>query len=87
MIERGDGRFRVAVGQFLDALMDDAVKQASWAQAEQIYQKCSQMIVDEAIWIPLCIPPNSTIAHSYVTGVEDNSFYPPIFWPQSLKRA
>jgi peptide/nickel transport system substrate-binding protein len=71
----------------LDKLMDDAVKQASWAQAEQIYQKCSQMIVDDAIWIPLCIPPNSTIAHSYVTGVEDNSFYPTIFWPQSLKRA
>ncbi|HXL59765.1 MAG TPA: ABC transporter substrate-binding protein [Mycobacterium sp.] len=71
----------------LDNLMDDAVKQANWAQAEQIYQKCSQMIVDEAVWIPLCMPPNSTIAHSYVTGVEDNSFYPAIFWPQSLKRA
>ena len=39
------------------------------------------MILDEAIWIPLCIPPNSTISHSYVSGVEDNSFYPPIFWP------
>jgi peptide/nickel transport system substrate-binding protein len=71
----------------LDKLMDDAVKLADWSQAEQIYQKCSQMIVDDAIWIPLCIPPNSTIAHSYVSGVEDNSFYPPIFWPQSLKRA
>src|SRR5882672_9873315 len=71
----------------LDTLMDDAVKQADWAQATQIYQKCSQMIVDEAIWIPLCMPPNSTIAHSYVAGVEDNSFYPAIFWPQSLKRA
>jgi len=71
----------------LDNLMDEAVKQATWPQAEQIYQKCSQMIVDEAIWIPLCIPPNSTIAHSYVTGVEDNSFYSPIFWPQALKRA
>jgi peptide/nickel transport system substrate-binding protein len=71
----------------LDKLMDDAVKLADWSQAEQIYQKCSQMIVDDAIWIPLCIPPNSTIAHSYVTGVEDNSFYPTIFWPQSLKRA
>jgi peptide/nickel transport system substrate-binding protein len=71
----------------LDKLMDDAVQQADWGQAQQIYQKCSQMIVDEAIWIPLCIPPNSTIAHSYVTGIEDNSFYSPIFWPQSLKRA
>ncbi|MDT7764596.1 MAG: peptide/nickel transport system substrate-binding protein [Mycobacterium sp.] len=71
----------------LDKLMDDAVQQANWAQAEQIYQKCSQMVVDEAVWIPLCMPPNSTIAHSYVTGVQDNSFYPAIFWPQSLKRA
>ncbi|AGB25402.1 ABC-type dipeptide transport system, periplasmic component [Mycobacterium sp. JS623] len=71
----------------LDKLMDDAVQQADWVQAQQIYQKCSQMVVDEAIWIPLCIPPNSTIAHSYVIGVEDNSFYPAIFWPQSLKRA
>jgi peptide/nickel transport system substrate-binding protein len=71
----------------LDKLMDDAVKQADPAQATQIYQKCSQIILDDAIWIPLCIPPNSTIAHNYVTGVEDNSFYPAIFWPQSLKRA
>ncbi|HEV7418558.1 MAG TPA: ABC transporter substrate-binding protein, partial [Mycobacterium sp.] len=70
----------------LDKLMDEAVKQPTSAQTEAIYQKCSQMILDEAIWIPLCIAPNSTIAHSHVTGIEDNSFYPPIFWPQSLKR-
>jgi peptide/nickel transport system substrate-binding protein len=70
----------------LDKMMDDAVKQPTQALTDAIYQKCSQMILDEAIWIPLCIAPNSTIAHSYVTGVEDNSFYPPIFWPQSLKR-
>ncbi|WP_029117136.1 ABC transporter substrate-binding protein [Mycobacterium sp. URHB0044] len=71
----------------LDALMDEAVKKPTTEDAQAIYQRCSQIILDEAIWIPLCIPPNSTIAQSYVTGVEDNSFYPPIFWPQSLKRA
>jgi peptide/nickel transport system substrate-binding protein len=32
------------------------------------------------------MPPNSTIAHNYVSGIEDNSFYAPIFWPQSLRR-
>jgi peptide/nickel transport system substrate-binding protein len=71
----------------LDKLMDEAVKQPTWAQAEAIYQRCSQIILDEAIWIPLCLPPNSTIAHRHVAGIENNSFYPPIFWPQALKRA
>jgi peptide/nickel transport system substrate-binding protein len=71
----------------LDELMDEAIKQPTPEQTNAIYQKCSQIVLDDAIWIPLCLPPNSTIAHSYVTGIEDNSFYPPIFWPQSLKRA
>jgi peptide/nickel transport system substrate-binding protein len=73
--------------QQLDDLMDQAVKQPTPEKVQAIYQQCSQIILDEAFWIPLCIPPNSTIAHGYVSGVEDNSFYPAIFWPQSLKRA
>jgi peptide/nickel transport system substrate-binding protein len=71
----------------LDKMMDDAVRQPTWDTAEAIYQQCSKLVLDEAVWIPLCLPPNSTIAHSYVSGIEDNSFYPAIFWPQSLKRA
>ena len=70
----------------LDELMDEAVRQPTTAQMDSIYQKCSQIVLDDAIWIPLCLPPNSTIAHSHVTGIEDNSFYAAIFWPQSLKR-
>jgi peptide/nickel transport system substrate-binding protein len=70
----------------LDELMDEAIKQPTTAQMEAIYQRCSQIVLDEAIWIPLCLPPNSTIAHNHVTGIEDNSFYPAIFWPQALKR-
>jgi len=71
----------------LDKLMDEAITQPTTAQTEAIYQRCSQIVLDDAIWIPLCLPPNSTIAHSHVTGIDDNSFYPAIFWPQSLKRA
>jgi peptide/nickel transport system substrate-binding protein len=71
----------------LDKLMDEAVQQPTREQMNSIYQKCSQLILDEAIWIPLCLPPNSTIAHSYVTGIESNAFFPQIVWPQSLKRA
>ena len=70
----------------LDELMDEAVKQPTQAQTDAIYQRCSQIILDDAIWIPLCLPPNSTIAHNHVTGIEDNSFYPAIFWPPALKR-
>jgi peptide/nickel transport system substrate-binding protein len=71
----------------LDQLMDEAIKQPTNAQVEAIYQRCSQIVLDDAIWIPLCLPPNSTITHKDVTGIEDNSFYPAIFWPQALKRA
>jgi peptide/nickel transport system substrate-binding protein len=71
----------------LDRLMDEAVRQPTPEQTDSIYQKCSQIILDEAIWIPLCLPPNSTIAHNYVTGIENNAFFPQIVWPQALKRA
>jgi len=71
----------------LDKLMDLAVRQPTAAKMDAVYQECSQIILDEALYIPLCVPPNSTIAHSYVTGIEDNSFYPAIFWPQALKQA
>jgi len=71
----------------LDKLMDEAIKQPTVAKMQAVYEQCSQIILDEAVWIPLCIPPNSTIAHKYVTGIEENSFYPAIFWPQSLQRA
>jgi peptide/nickel transport system substrate-binding protein len=71
----------------LDKLMDEAVQQSTPEKANAIYEQCSKIVTDDAIWIPLCMPPNSTIAHTSVTGLEDNSFYPCIFWPQSLKRS
>jgi peptide/nickel transport system substrate-binding protein len=71
----------------LDALMDEAIRQTTAEKMQAIYQKCSALILDEAVWIPLCLPPNSTITHKYLTGIENNSFYPAIFWPQALQRA
>jgi peptide/nickel transport system substrate-binding protein len=71
----------------LDKLMDEAVRQPTAEQTNAIYQRCSEIVVDEAVWIPLCLPPNSTIAHNYMTGIEANSFFPQILWPPSLKRA
>jgi peptide/nickel transport system substrate-binding protein len=71
----------------LDTLMDEAVKQPTRETTDAVYQQCSKIVTDDAIWIPLCMPPNSTITHKSLTGIEDNSFYPCIFWPQSLKRS
>lgn len=70
----------------LDKLMDLAVRQPTVATMDAVYQQCSRLILDDAIFIPLCVPPNSTIAHRYVTGIEDNSFFPPVFWPQAIKK-
>lgn len=70
----------------LDKLMDDAVRQPTSEQSDAIYQQISQMILEDAIWIPLCLPPNSTIAHNHVTGIESNAFFPQIVWPPALAR-
>ena len=48
--------------------MDQAVQAPTPDQAQAIYVQCSKIILDDAMWIPLCLPPNSTIAHSYVPG-------------------
>lgn len=71
----------------LDDLMDEAVRQPTPEQSDAIYQQISGIILDEAIWIPLCLPPNSTIAHNYVTGIENNAFFPQIVWPPTLSRS
>ncbi|WP_199253980.1 ABC transporter substrate-binding protein [Mycolicibacterium mengxianglii] len=71
----------------LDGLMDDAVRQPTVAQMNAVYQQCSQIVMDDALWIPLCLPPNSTIARSHISGIESNSFYPQVLWPPALKRA
>lgn len=70
----------------IDKLMDDAVRQPTQEQSDAIYQQISQMILDDAIWIPLCLPPNSTIAHKHITGIENNAFFPQIVWPPALSR-
>lgn len=71
----------------LDELMDQAVRAPTTEQMNAVYEQCSTIVLDEAIWIPLCLPPNSTITQKSLTGIESNSFYPQIFWPPALKRS
>jgi peptide/nickel transport system substrate-binding protein len=70
----------------LDGLMDQAVQAPNKEQMNAVYEQCSKIVIDDAIWVPLCLPPNSTITHKHLSGIESNSFYPQIFWPPALKR-
>jgi peptide/nickel transport system substrate-binding protein len=47
----------------LDGLMDQAVRAPDIQQMNAVYEQCSKIVLDEAIWVPLCMPPNSTITH------------------------
>ena len=71
----------------LDKLMDEAVRAPTTEQMNAVYQRCSELVTDDAIWIPLCLPPNSVITQNYITGIEANSFFPQILWPPAIKRA
>jgi len=71
----------------LDKMMDEAVVAPNAEQMNAVYQRCSQLVLDDAIWIPLCLPPNSVITQSYITGIEANSFFPQILWPPAIKRS
>jgi peptide/nickel transport system substrate-binding protein len=42
---------------------------------------------DTTFRIPMCLPPNSTIMHGSLSGIDSNSFYPQIFWAPALKRS
>ncbi len=60
----------------LDRLMDEAVLQPNEELRNKVYQRCTQIVVEDAIWIPLCVPPTTTVAHKNVTGFTNNSFIP-----------
>lgn len=71
----------------LDRLMDEAIQQPSEELRNSVYQRCTQILLDDAIWVPLCVPPNTTIAHNTVTGFVSESFIPMTLELQELKRA
>ncbi|MCV7424733.1 ABC transporter substrate-binding protein [Mycobacterium yunnanensis] len=70
----------------LDRLMDEAILQPNEALRNEVYRRCTQLVVDDAIWIPLCVPPSTTIAHKNVTGFVSESFIPMTLQLQDLKR-
>ncbi|GLP77346.1 ABC transporter substrate-binding protein [Mycobacterium antarcticum] len=70
----------------LDEMMDAAVLKPTTAEMNAVYQQMSQLMLDEAIVIPMCMPPTSAIAQSDITGIETNSFFPQIVRMQGVKQ-
>jgi peptide/nickel transport system substrate-binding protein len=70
----------------LDRLMDEAVRQPTKQKTNDIYSQCSRLIEDQALLLPLCVPPVSNVSHNDIAGIEPNSFLAQIFWPQAIKR-
>jgi len=62
----------------LDELMDEAILQPTEDEMNAVYTEATQLIVDEAIWLPFCLTPNPIVAHTYLTDIEQDSFFPQI---------
>ncbi len=71
----------------LDKLMDEAVLKPTPAEMYAVYQQASQVLLDDGILIPMCLPPTTTIAHTDIDGIVINSFFPQIVQMQEIKRS
>jgi peptide/nickel transport system substrate-binding protein len=62
----------------LDDLMDEAILQPTVEEMNAVYTEATQLIVDDAIWLPFCLSPQPIVAHKYLTDIEQDSFFPQI---------
>jgi peptide/nickel transport system substrate-binding protein len=70
----------------VDRLMDEAIKKPTTDETNQIYLQITEIIRDEALWVPLCRIPQNMVAHAYIDGVEQDSYIPYIFTPNKISR-
>jgi len=70
----------------VDRLMDEAISKPTPAEMNTVYQQLSQIITDEGMLIPMCVPPTSAIAHTDITGIVVNSYFPQVLLMQDIKR-
>jgi len=71
----------------LDKLMDDALLKPTPAEMNAVYAQMCQLLLDDGIMIPMCLPPTSAIAHTAVTGYEVNSFFPQVVDYHAAKKS
>ncbi|MET0701243.1 MAG: ABC transporter substrate-binding protein, partial [Mycobacterium sp.] len=71
----------------VDKLMDDAILKPTIDEMNAVYQQLSQVFNDDAVLIPMCVPPTAAITHTDITGIAVNSYLPQVLLMQGIKRA
>ncbi|CAA0131871.1 putative D,D-dipeptide-binding periplasmic protein DdpA [Mycolicibacterium vanbaalenii] len=71
----------------VDRLMDEAITKPTDDEANEVYLQITDIIQDEALWIPLCRRMDNTVTKNQIDGFEGNSYVPYIFDPRVIRRA
>jgi peptide/nickel transport system substrate-binding protein len=71
----------------VDVLMDEAITKSTVAQTNDTYVAISEIIEDDALWVPLCRRPDYTITQKGIEDVVQNSYLPYVFDPGVIRRA
>ena len=70
----------------IDRLMDVAVTKPTADETNEVYLQMTEIIEDEALWVPLCRIPQNMVMQSYIEGVQQDSYIPYVFAPQKISR-
>jgi peptide/nickel transport system substrate-binding protein len=70
----------------VDRLMDEAITKPTTAETNQGYVEITELIEDEALWVPLCRRPENMISQNDIDGFVQNSYIPYIFDATAIKR-
>ena len=55
-------------------------------ETNQVYLQITEIIEDEALWVPLCRTPQNMVMQAYIDGIEQDSYIPYIFTPNKITR-
>ncbi|GFH04705.1 ABC transporter substrate-binding protein [Mycolicibacterium hippocampi] len=70
----------------VDRLMDEAIAKPTETEMNQVYLQITELVRDEALWVPLCRIPQNMVMHAYVDGIEQDSYIPYVFSPNKITR-
>jgi peptide/nickel transport system substrate-binding protein len=71
----------------VDRRMDEAITKPTADETNKAYIAVSDIIMDEALWVPLCRRPDNTITQRGIDGIVQDSYLPYIFNAGAIKRA
>jgi peptide/nickel transport system substrate-binding protein len=71
----------------IDRLMDVAVTKPTADETNEVYLQMTEIIEDEALWVPLCRRMDTTITQAQIDGFVGDSYLPYIFDADAIKRA